>query len=83
MAKQNITQEQRSVDQKTGEELFRPGEVVPASGEYELVEAQGNKTDYDIVTLDEGETFPNVQDKNLCFRMVATCLEEEEQCEPL
>ncbi len=69
------------IDQKTGEELFTPGEVVPASGEYELVLENGNKTDYDLITLDEGEKFPPISERNLYYRMHATCLAEEEKCE--
>lgn len=67
----------RVIDKQTGEELFQSGETVTASGEYELIDEQGNKTDYDIITLDEGEQFPEIKERNLYFRMVATCLEEK------
>jgi hypothetical protein len=63
---------------KAGLEVYRPGETVKYSGEYVLVDAQGNKQDYDIVTLDEGEVFPDLkgQQTNLCYMLNDTCLDE-------
>lgn len=70
-----------TINKQTEKTRHKTGEIVPASGEYELVNAQGKKTDYDIVTLDEGEKFPSIKDSSLYFRMSATCLEGEEACE--
>ncbi len=75
------SQTSKRVDQDTGEEFYQAGQTVVASGEYELLDAQGNKTDYDIVTLDEGETFPQIHDPNVCYRMVATCLDDAGACD--
>ena len=54
---------------RSGMEIFRPGEKAPYSGEYCVVDQEGNQTDYDTVTLDEGEALPQLQDKNLCFSL--------------
>lgn len=58
--------------------MFRPGETVKYSGEYILVDAQGNQQAYDVVTLDEGEKFPDLkgQQTNLSYVLNDTCLDE-------
>ena len=57
-------------------EVFHAGDTVRYSGEYVLVDEQGNKRNYAIVTLDEGETFPQARGKILCYMLNDTCLEE-------
>jgi hypothetical protein len=53
----------------TSDERFHPGDIAPASGEYEVVDARGNPTDYDLVSLDEGELFPKLKDSQLCYML--------------
>ncbi len=50
------------------------------SGEYLVVDEQGTPQGQDIITLDEGDTFPEVNGINACYQLNATCLLEEE-CE--
>lgn len=50
-------------------EVFRPGDTAPMSGEYAVVDAEGNETDYDTVTLDEGDRFPDLVEEGLCYRL--------------
>ncbi|MCE3235033.1 MAG: hypothetical protein K0Q50_1213 [Vampirovibrio sp.] len=69
----------KSASAKQNMELCRPGEIVKYSGEYILVDEQGNRLDFDVVTLDEGEAFPKVNNQNLCYMLNATC--QEESCE--
>lgn len=69
-----------SQGQAAGVEIFRPGDKVMYSGEYTLVDQQGNRLDYDFVTLDEGESFPR-QSENVCYMLNDTCMEES--CEPV
>lgn len=61
---------------QAGLELYKAGDRVPNSGEYCIVDAQGNKLDYDLVTLDEGESFPALKESNLFYSLNDTCLDE-------
>lgn len=62
---------------KRGLELFEAGEKVLFSGEYVLVNEQGQKKEqgYEI-TLDEGEYFPQVPQERLFYLLNDTCLDE-------
>jgi hypothetical protein len=62
---------------KSGLELFKPGEKVLYSGEYVLVNEQGQRQEnISEVTLDEGERFPDVSEKGLFYMLNDTCLDE-------
>lgn len=58
-------------------ETFQAGQSAPYSGEYALVDAQGNRQGFDLVTLDEGDSFPPVPEQNLFYTLNDTCLDEE------
>jgi hypothetical protein len=62
-------------------ELFRARQQVQYSGEYLVLDEQGNPQGQDMITLDEGDTFPEVNGINACYQLNPTCLEEE--CEVL
>jgi hypothetical protein len=72
--------------QALDKELFKAGEKILYTGEYALVDIQGNKQDYELIALEEGETFPELKDaqaKNLCYTLNATCDESDDTCEVL
>jgi len=70
----------QSTQQQQGE-LFQAGQKVQYSGEYNVLDEQGNPQGQDQITLDEGDTFPEVKGINARYQLNATCLEEE--CEVL
>lgn len=59
------------------QELFEPGQKAIYSGEYTIVDEKGNPQGNDIITLDEGDTFPVVDGINAYYQLNSTCLEEE------
>jgi hypothetical protein len=65
----------QSVQEKT--DIFRAGQIVQYSGEYNVLDEQGNSLGQDQITLDEGDTFPEVKGINFCYQLNPTCLEEE------
>jgi hypothetical protein len=60
-------------------ELYRSGEKVLYSGKYILVDEQGNKQNFALATLNEGETFPELagQFRKFCYTLSDTCPEEQ------
>jgi hypothetical protein len=50
-------------------ETYRGGDRVIYSGEYCLVDSQGRITDFEILTLDEGETFPVPIETDLLYQL--------------
>lgn len=80
-----LNQQERYGDQNNaGTELYRPGSPVKYSGEYVVVDQQGNKQDREMITLDEGETFPLLEDTQYCYALnetgyeAGTSVEEED-----
>ena len=69
----------QSTSQQT--ELFQAGDRVEFSGEYNVVDEQGNPQGGDMITLDEGDTFPEVNGISAYYQLNPTCLEEE--CDPI
>jgi hypothetical protein len=66
-------------------ELFKSGQKINYSGEYEIVDKNGQNLGYEPVALNEGENFPalnDVENKGLYFKLQETC-NENEQCEPI
>lgn len=61
---------------KSGIELYKPGDTVKYSGEYIVVDVHGNRLDFEIVVLDEGERFPKVNNQNLFYMLSDTCVDE-------
>lgn len=61
-------------------QIFRPGDPVPVTGDYEVVDEQGNVTEYEYITLDEGEFFPPLKASYLYYRLYYN---EAEDMEPL
>lgn len=60
-----------------GQELFKPGEKVKFSGEYALVDREGQvQEEYDFISLDEGDVFPSLPNENMCYMLNDTCLDE-------
>jgi hypothetical protein len=55
----------------------RARQQVQYSGEYLMVDEQGNPQGQDMITMDEEDTFPEVSGINACYQLNATCLEEE------
>jgi hypothetical protein len=60
----------------TGLELYREGERVPYSGDYALVNEEGDRQDYDPITLDEGDLFPERREENLYYMLNVTSLND-------
>ena len=50
-------------------QMYRPGDPVLVTGDYEVVDEQGNVTDYEYITLDEGEFFPPLKATYLYYRL--------------
>ncbi|WP_084665559.1 YjzC family protein [Thermanaeromonas toyohensis] len=50
--------------------LFKPGEKAPESGQYEIVGPRGGKTPYGERTVVEGEPFPPTPEPGLKYKEV-------------
>jgi len=64
-------------------ECFNMGDEIPYTGEYIIVDKQGKKQNYEPMSLEEGEVFPNLDDlkgKDLFFTLNEPC-GDDEQCE--
>jgi hypothetical protein len=70
-----MASQQTSVHQST--EMYKAGQRVQYSGEYNVLDEQANPQGQDQITLDEGDTFPQIDGINAYYRMNATCMEEE------
>lgn len=49
--------------------LFKPGEIVPQSGQYEIVGPRGGKKEGKERTCTKGEHFPPIP-SSLCFKLI-------------
>jgi YjzC-like protein len=58
-------------------ELFKPGQKAKYSGEYIILDAQGNQQGEDIITLDEGDEFPEVKGIQAFYQLTPTCPDGE------
>jgi len=63
------------------QDMYKAGTQVQYSAEYLVVDEQGNPQGQDMISLDEGDTFPEVNGINACYQMNATCMDE--QCDPI
>ena len=59
-------------------ELYREGERVPYTGKYTLVNEEGDERDYEPITLDAGDTFPDPREDNLYYMLHTTCCQPAE-----
>jgi hypothetical protein len=48
-------------------ELYQSGDEVPCNGQYAIVNANGDRQDYDEVWLDEGDVFPELKERDACY----------------
>lgn len=72
----------RSTVPTTGLELYRQCERVPYSGDYALVDEEGDRQDYDPITLDAGDTFPERREENLYYMLNTLRSGEPDEEEP-
>ncbi len=50
--------------------LFKPGQEVPDSGQYEIVGSRGGKKNHGERTISEDETFPPTPEPGLRYKLV-------------
>ena len=53
----------------SNDNVFKPGEKVVVSGQYEVIGPRGGKTGLEITAVKNG-TFPPTQKQNMRFRLV-------------
>ncbi len=70
----------------TPKETFKPGETVTYAGEYCVVNSDGKELEYEYVTLEEGDKFPELKSsqghREACgYRLQEDITEEEDGTE--
>jgi len=60
----------KGVDSVADKELFKPGEIVPDSGQAEIRGPRGGETRYGERTVTKGEPFPPTPEPGLTYKIV-------------